>query len=54
MAEKKDKTIKAEWIKYHPSSASSVGDFEEIPEERFKQMEALKCVIAVKEKTEKE
>lgn len=53
MADKKEKTIIAEWIKNHPSSACSVGDIEEIPEERFKMLEELKCVIPFKEVTEK-
>lgn len=40
-------TVKAIWLKFHPLSACSVGDIEEIPQDRFKTLEQGKYVAQI-------
>jgi hypothetical protein len=46
----KQKTIKAKWLKFHPSSACSAGDIEEMTEDRFNELSELEYVIKVEDK----
>lgn len=43
------KTVKAIWLKFHPGSACSVGQVEEIPEDRFKELSENQFVAEYQE-----